>query len=92
VKFFWGEILTFKMGCCCSQFFQGFKDKKDKKKRDSSSSSSGSSQERAKKPQSIKEFIDDCVKVHNKYRKKHGASSLSHAKVRLREIPRVPSD
>ncbi|XP_062571774.1 uncharacterized protein LOC134233787, partial [Saccostrea cucullata] len=56
-------------------FFKG----KDKK-RDSSSSSSGSSQERAKKPQSIKEFIDECVKVHNKYRKKHGVSSLTHAK------------
>ncbi|XP_056011223.1 uncharacterized protein LOC125678534 [Ostrea edulis] len=63
-----------------SGFFQGLKDKKDKKKRDSSSSSSGSSQERSKKPQSIKQFIDECVKVHNKYRKKHGASSLSHAK------------
>lgn len=50
------------------------------KKRDSSSSSSGSSQERSKKPQSIKAFIDECVKVHNKYRKKHGVSSLSHAK------------
>lgn len=65
------------MGCCCSQFFKG----KDKK-RDSSSSSSGSSQERSKKPQSIKAFIDECVKVHNTYRKKHGVSSLSHAKVR----------
>lgn len=63
------------MGCCCSQFFKG----KDKK-RDSSSSSSGSSQERSKKPQSIKAFIDECVKVHNTYRKKHGVSSLSHAK------------
>lgn len=65
------------MGCCCSQIFKS----KDKK-RDSSSSSSGSSQERSKKPQSIKAFIDECVKVHNKYRKKHGVSSLSHAKVR----------
>ena len=64
------------MGCCRSQFLKG----KDKK-RDSSSSSSGSSQERAKKPQSLKSFIDECVKVHNTYRKKHGASSLSHAKV-----------
>lgn len=56
-------------------FFKG----KDKK-RDSSSSSSGSSQERSKKPQSIKAFIDECVKAHNTYRKKHGVSSLSHAK------------
>nr|XP_022326648.1 cell wall protein PRY3-like isoform X2 [Crassostrea virginica] len=57
----------------------GFLKGKDKK-RDSSSSSSGSSQERVKKPQSLKAFIDECVKVHNTYRKKHGASSLSHAK------------
>ncbi|CAH1785821.1 unnamed protein product [Owenia fusiformis] len=34
----------------------------------------------AKKPQSMKDFIDDVVKSHNSYRKKHGVSSLKHNK------------
>ncbi|XP_060074945.1 uncharacterized protein LOC132554644 isoform X2 [Ylistrum balloti] len=54
--------------------------KKDKKGKRSSSSSSDSSPEREKKPQKIKEFIDDAVKTHNELRKKHGVSPLSHDK------------
>lgn len=55
--------------------------KKDKKgKRSSSSSSSDSSPEREKKPQKIKDFIDDAVKTHNELRKKHGCPPLSHDK------------
>ncbi|XP_033733310.1 cell wall protein PRY3-like isoform X2 [Pecten maximus] len=54
--------------------------KKDKKGKRSSSSSSDSSPEREKKPQKIKDFIDDAVKSHNELRKKHGVPSLSHDK------------
>ena len=31
----------------------------------------------SQKPQNMKEFIDDVVKSHNKYRKKHGRVSIS---------------
>ncbi|OWF46342.1 uncharacterized protein LOC110455840 isoform X2 [Mizuhopecten yessoensis] len=54
--------------------------KKDKKGKRSSSSSSDSSPEREKKPQKIKEFIDDAVKTHNELRKKHGVAPLKHSK------------
>ncbi|WAR31976.1 GAPR1-like protein [Mya arenaria] len=65
--------------------------KSKSKKRDSSSSSSSSSddekkkskdkkKDKADKPQKIKDFIDEAVKVHNELRSKHGASKLKHAK------------
>ncbi|XP_052789177.1 uncharacterized protein LOC128223804 isoform X2 [Mya arenaria] len=65
--------------------------KSKSKRRDSSSSSSSSSddekkkskdkkKDKADKPQKIKDFIDEAVKVHNELRSKHGASKLKHAK------------
>lgn len=51
-----------------------------KKKKRSGSSSSDSSPEREKKPQKIKDFIEDSVKTHNDLRKKHGVPPLKHAK------------
>lgn len=50
---------------------------KDKKK---GSSSSDSSPETNRKPQNLKEFIDDAVKSHNELRKKHGVPSVKHSK------------
>ncbi|KAJ8321173.1 hypothetical protein KUTeg_001298 [Tegillarca granosa] len=32
------------------------------------------------KPQKLSDFIDDCVKAHNKCRKKHGVSNVKHSK------------
>lgn len=43
-------------------------------------SSSDSSPETSKKPQKMKDFIDDAVNEHNKLRAKHGAGKLKHAK------------
>lgn len=55
-------------------FFKG----KDKTRK--GSSSSDSSPETTRKPQNLKEFIDDAVKTHNDLRKKHGVPSVKHSK------------
>lgn len=59
---------------CCFKFFKG----KDKTRK--GSSSSDSSPETTRKPQNLKEFIDDAVKTHNDLRKKHGVPSVKHSK------------
>ena len=61
------------MPFCCPQFFKG----KDKTRKDSSSDSSP---ETTRKPQNLKQFIDDAVKTHNDLRKKHGVPTVKHAK------------
>ena len=34
-----------------------------------------------RKPQKTKEFIEDVVKCHNRYRKKHGKVRINHSKL-----------
>lgn len=43
-------------------------------------SSSPDSDSKQNKPQKLKDFIDEAVKVHNEYRAKHGVSKVKHAK------------
>ncbi|KAK3087250.1 hypothetical protein FSP39_003600 [Pinctada imbricata] len=60
------------MGCCCSQH----------KSKDISKRPRGKKplDEKPKKPQKLKDFISDCVKVHNTYRKKHGVPPLKQSR------------
>lgn len=60
---------------CCPQLFG-----KGKSKKKDGSSSSDSSPETSRKPQNLKEFINDAVNAHNDLRKKHGVPSVKHSK------------
>lgn len=54
--------------------FGGFKD------RAMGTGSSSPASDKKNKPQKLKDFIDEAVKVHNDYRSKHGVGKVKHAK------------